>query len=328
MRGTAVVRARRLTEHFSGYAQVVPIALVPVRAVEPGVVADLRAVPGTPVRAGQVLARLSGPEIRSLLLRLRSAARSSRVRLAAARRMLAIARSQLGAQLSTLQAVAGARSAVAAATASDEAARVRWRTAVGLSELSAPATGTVLGVNAGDGERVAAGETVLTVQANDRLWLAATYYGADAAAIQVGMRGRFQPAADGAPVPVRVAAVSAALDAGGGEQVGLVPARSTAGTGAVPALPWMSGERGTVTLEGGTRTMAVVPTRALILDQARWWVLVRTPKGVRRQAVVPGPTRGWETFIARGLSPGEQIVVENAFLEFHRGIARRYTPPD
>ena len=74
--------------------------------------------------------------------------------------------------------------------------------------------------------------------------------------------------------------------------------------------------------------MMAVPTRALILDRARWWVLVRTPQGDRQQQVVPGPTSGWTTCIARGLSPGDQVVVENAYLEFHRRIAQRYTPPE
>jgi len=43
---------------------------------------------------------------------------------------------------------------------------------------------------------------------------------------------------------------------------------------------------------------------------------------------VPGPARGWQTFIERGLEPGAQVVVENAYLEFHRGISKNYQPPD
>ena len=74
--------------------------------------------------------------------------------------------------------------------------------------------------------------------------------------------------------------------------------------------------------------MIPIPTEALILDQARWWVLVHTPGGDRAQEVVPGPTRGWRTFIAAGLTPGQQIVVSNAYLEYHRGISARYTPPE
>jgi cobalt-zinc-cadmium efflux system membrane fusion protein len=127
---------------------------------------------------------------------------------------------------------------------------------------------------------------------------------------------------------VRVRSVSRALEPDGGEAVWLVPASSARRGSAARAGSWRSGEWGTVTLLGASRPMVPVPTRALILDRARWWVLVRTPRGFRRQIVVPGPTRGWNTFIERGLEPGDRVIVENAYLEFHRGIAERYTPPD
>ncbi|MGH8142505.1 MAG: efflux RND transporter periplasmic adaptor subunit, partial [Steroidobacteraceae bacterium] len=198
-----------------------------------------------------------------------------------------------------------------------------------MQTLRAPSAGTVLAINAAEGERVTPGQTVLTLQTDNRLWLAAKYYGADAAAIRVGMAGQFRPASGGAPVSVKVTAVSAALAPDGGESVGLVRTDdSRVPAGREPAAPWLNGERGTVILSGPTRQLVAVPTRALILDQARWWVLVRTPNGVQTQAVVPGPTRGWDTFIEQGLSPGQQVVVQNAYLEYHRGIAQRYTPPD
>ena len=76
------------------------------------------------------------------------------------------------------------------------------------------------------------------------------------------------------------------------------------------------------------RSLVSVPTRALVLDQGQWWVLVHSSTGDHRQAVVPGPARGWRTFIERGLEPGVQVVVENAYLEFHLGISKNYQPPD
>jgi cobalt-zinc-cadmium efflux system membrane fusion protein len=128
-------------------------------------------------------------------------------------------------------------------------------------------------------------------------------------------------------VPVTVASVSAALAPDGGESVGLVAAKPAAHRKKVPP-PWLNGERGIVTAEDSTRSMIAVPTRALILDRGHWWVLVRTTQGDHRRAVVPGPTRGWQTFIEKGLESGQRIVVQNAYLEFHRGISQHYTPPD
>lgn len=107
---------------------------------------------------------------------------------------------------------------------------------------------------------------------------------------------------------------------GEGEMIGLTPVASTA--------RWINGEFGTVTLSLASRKLVAVPTGSLILDRGKWWVLVHTAQGDHPQQVVPGPTHGWNTFLESGLSPGSEIVVENAYLLFHLGIAARYTPPD
>jgi len=326
--GTMTVRAQALAQILPAYGQVEPIAPLSVHAIEAGVIADMKVVPGSQVKAGEALATLTGPEIQSLLVNREGAVRSAQAQLSATERTLTIERRQLSAQMSTQQTIAAARSAFAAAKAAFDTAQSDLMVAQEMRALRAPSTGTVLAVETAEGERVMAGQTVLTLQANDRLWLAAVYYGADAAAIRVGMMGKFEPASGGAPVPVKVAAVSGALAPDAGESVGLMPTHVHVPASHALAAPWLNGERGTVTLTGPTRYLVAVPTRALILDQARWWVLVRTPKGVHAQAVVPGPTRGWETFIEQGLSPGEQVVVQNAYLEYHRSIAQRYVPPD
>ncbi|MGH8220574.1 MAG: efflux RND transporter periplasmic adaptor subunit, partial [Steroidobacteraceae bacterium] len=268
---TMAVHVEPVAERFQAYGQVEPIAPLPVSAIEAGIVADLRVLPGSAVKAEEALATLTGPEIQSLLIDRHGAVRSSRTQLAAAERNLSIERRQLSAQMSTQQAVAAAQSAVAAAQAAFDTAQAQLRVAQEMRMLRAPSAGTVLAINAAEGERVSAGQTILTLQTNNRLWLAAVYYGTAAAAIRVGMAGQFQPASGGAPVSVRVVAVSAALAPDAGESVGLVPA------GLATPVPWWNGERGTVTINGATQSLVAVPTRALILDQARWWVLVRTP---------------------------------------------------
>lgn len=218
------------------------------------------------------------------------------------------------------------RQTVAADEAAYETARGQVQVALQTLTLRAPADGQVIGVGAANGSTVAAGQRILTLQTSQP-WLQATYYGADALAIHPGMTGQFQPGFGGA-IPVRVKTVSQALGADGGEQVGLFPVLPPHHDAAALAVSWRSGQWGTVTLLGSSRPTIAVPTRAVILDRARWWVLLRTPQGDRPQQVVPGPTSGWTTYISQGLSPGEQVVVENAYLEFHRGIAQRYTAPE
>ena len=309
--GVLTVAARPVSPTYPAYGQVQPVSLMQVRAVEAGTVARL-ALPGEPVRAGQVLAVLGGAQARSLLSRLRGAARAAEIQLAADRR-------KLTAHLVT-------RQTVAADEAADEAARGRVSVALQTLTLRAPAAGQVLAVTAADGEQVTAGELLLTLQTGRPL-LTATYYGKDALAIKPGMTGRFQPVT-GRAIPVGVMTVSETLAPDGGEQVELLPVATGRDPAASAGTGWRSGQWGTVTLIGGSRPMIAVPTRALILDRARWWVLVRTPRGDRRRQVVPGPVRGWTTYLSQGLRPGERVVVQNAYLEFHRGIARRYAPPD
>lgn len=324
--GTVTAREQPMVAEYPAYAEVRPITVVTIRALEPGTLASVRVEPGSAVAAGELLATLSGPEIQALLTGRQGTVRAARGRLIAARRTLTAERRKLTGRLSTRQSVASAQSAVAAAGAALQTALMQQRVAQESVSLRAPSAGTVLAMGAGSGERVMAGQTVLTLQPSGNLWLEAIYYGRDAASIRVGMQGRFEPASGGNPVPVRVAAVRAALAPDGGEKVGLVATGSSPGARPPTGAPWLSGEWGNVTLVMPARRMIAVPTAALIIDQAKWWVVIRTPSGDRPQLVVPGPTRGWNTFIEKGLAPGQQVVVQNAFLEFHRGIARNYTP--
>lgn len=324
---TLTVREQSLTPEYRAYAQVRPVAVVPLRAIEPGTVTALRVGPGSPVRAGGRLATLSGPEIQAFLVSRQGAVRSAETSLTAATRALEAESRQLADHLSTRQQVAAAQSAVAAAAAALQTARAQLQVAQDLVALRAPSTGTVIAVNAGNGEQVMAGQIVLTLQPSGSLWLEATYYGPDAAAIRAGMQGRFEPASGGEAVPVRVASVFPALTPDGGERVGLIATAAGPANRPVAAPHWLDGEWGTVAVAGPARPMISIPTAALIVDRARWWVLVHTPSGDRPQPVVPGPTRGWDTFIEKGLSPGQQVVIQNAYLEFHRGIAQRYAPP-
>lgn len=304
--GTVIARTIRVTQHMRAFGDIRPVAVVVERAVEAGTVRHM-VLPGTRVARGQELAVIAGPQAEALLERRRSAVRADHARLAADRR-------QFAAQLVTRQQLAADQAAY-------ETARSALRAAVHTLTVRAPGNGQVLQVAVADGARVAAGQRLMTVQTG-RLWVQAKFYGPSSFAIHPGMTGRFLPATGGATVPVKVMSVAAALGTDGGERVLLGPT----GTGAAGAA-WRSGQWGTVLVNGATRVLVAVPTRALILDRAQWWVLVHTTHGDRRQPVKPGPTRGWVTYLEHGVRAGEHVVVRNAYLEFHRGIAGRYAPP-
>jgi RND family efflux transporter MFP subunit len=314
------VQLHAVTPHLDAYAQVEPISVLSVSAAETGVVAELKVVPGMHVRAGQQLARLNGPGIRALMLQSQADVRSAEAQLSASQKSLAIQRQQLLSHLSTQQSVHQAESAVAQAQTNLDNAQSRLQAVRQMMTVSAPADAIVLTLNSADGELVSAGQPILTLQPAHRLWLKAAYYGSDLSAIRVGMTGRFSPADRSESIPVKVLAVSGSLAMSGGESIAMV---ST-----TPKPEWINGEFGAVTLNSPQRMLIAVPTRALILDQGKWWVMVHTAKADYPQSVVPGPAQGWDTFVEQGLEPGTQVVVENAYLLFHSAISRHYQLPD
>ena len=319
--GYVTAELATVTQSMEAYGQVQPIAVLPVSAAQAGVVAGLNVLPGMHVHAGQKLAHLNGPEITALLLQSQADVRSAQAQLNASQKSLVIQHQQLTAHLSTRQAVHQAKSAVAQAQTRLDNAESHLEAVRQMMTLAAPASATVLAVNAVDGELVSAGQPILTLQTANRLWLKATYYGADLTGIRVGMAGVFTPSDESSePIRVRVSAVFGMLAPGGGESIALVPTTQKS--------RWVNGEFGTVTLQSPQRRLVAVPTRALILDQGKWWVLVHPPQGDRPQAVSPGPARGWQTFLERGLNPGVEVVVDNAYLLFHHGISQNYQPPD
>lgn len=321
-RGCMPVGTQVIVRALHAYGQVAPMTVVRVRVAAPGTLAGLRALPGRRVTEGEALGRLGGPRMQTLRVDRAQALRSAEAREHAAGRLLRGLQRRREAQLATRQAVDAAQRDLTAARAAVRIAKAQLQELRALEVLRAPTAGTVLAVQAANGEEVEPGETIMTLQPAGRLWIRATYDGADAAALHVGMRGRFAPAGGGDAMPVEVASMFAAMANDGGVQVGLVPQHA-------PLPPWwINGQWGSLTLDGPARRMVMVPTQALVLDDGRWWVLVHTPKGDMPRRVVPGPAHGWLTAVASGLQPGDDVVVTDAYLEFHRGIARAYTPPD
>jgi RND family efflux transporter MFP subunit len=309
-----------VTPHLIAYAQVEPISVAPVDAAETGVVSGLHVVPGTHVRAGQELAHLGGPTLQAQLLQSEANLRSARSQLDTAQKLLAIARQQLSSHLTTRQAVHQAESAEAQAQTALDNAQSRLQSVRQMMTLTAPGGGLVLALNSADGQLVNAGQAVVTLQLDGRLWLRASYYGPELRSIRTGMMGRFTPSDGSAPMRVRVCSIPGVMTAGGGESIALCSAQASAS--------WFSGEAGRVSLDLPQRRLVTVPTRALILDQGQWWVMVHTAKGAHRQQVVPGPTDGWNTFIESGLAPGTQVIVKNAYLLFHSSKAEQFQIPD
>lgn len=318
--GIVTARDHTWTDQVTAYAHVASIAIVTLRAAQPGQVQKLNVDPGQHVAANAPLGVLSGPEVEALLAERRAAVAGAQAAVTASRQILQIQRQRRASHLGTRQALDNARSAQTQAKARLSSAQTALRTARDNAILRAPDSGTIIALAASDGERVSPGQVILTLQPDHGLWIKAVYYGAHARTLHIGLVGRFVPADGSAPIAVRVARVLPVEQPGGGLAVGLRAQNAS--------VSWRSGEAGTVTLGGAHKTGVVVPTRALILYQSHWWVLIKTPKGDRRQRVTPGPGRGGDTLITQGLAAGAQVVVDDAYLKFHRDFSQHYQPPD
>lgn len=314
------VQPQAVSTTVEAYGQVQPIADLPVKSPAAGIVSDVASLPGAALKPGDILAKLTGPEVEAALARAEAAIDSATAKRAAAKKTLQMLQSQLASHLSTAQQVAEAEAALADATGAMATAKAERATATLTATVRSPVAGTLVAWNAAAGERVAAGDRLATIEPRDQLWIEATLYGGEASTVHPGQRATFEPTAFGKPGVVEVVSTAPTRGGSGDVTVGLRP---------VPPNPgWRRGQFGRVIFQSAEAHLVAVPTQALILDQGKWWVLVHSAQGDRPVEVVPGPARGWQTFLRRGLPGGTQIVAQNAYLEFHRQIASRYQPPD
>ncbi|MDE8342932.1 MAG: HlyD family efflux transporter periplasmic adaptor subunit [Acidocella sp.] len=299
--GWITVRTTQQAPILSGFASVQPGTPVTITALQAGVLTSLSVVPGEAVQPGQIIGLLGGPQIAAALATAQGASNAANASLAAERGKFAD-------QLSTKAAVAQAEAAAKAARADLAALRAA-------SILQSPVAGQVQSLAAGPGASLQPGQSIAVVQPTAGAWVKAVLYGPQAATLSPGMAARFIPA-DGAP------AVSVTLRGVQGTQPdgGLVVAFS--GTG----LPL--GEAGTLSLSLSSRPVLLVPSEALVLDDGRWWVMLHEAQGDHAVQVVPGEAEGAQTPILSGLAAGDQVVVQDAALLYHRGIAAQYQPPD
>lgn len=318
--GVVTAQPRTLTLQLTAYARVVPITIATLRSAQAGVVQSLNAEPGQHVVAGSALGKLGGPEIVALLAQRRAAVTVARSAVDASRKLLKIAQQLRASHLRTSQGVYQEQSALAQAKARLAAAQTALQSAQHNVILRAPDSGTIISLAAANGERVGQGQTLLTLQPDHHLWVKAIYYGSDTRSLHVGMTGRFIPADGSTPIAVQIAHIMPSVQTDGGLPLGLRAQNKR--------VNWRSGEAGTVVLQGARQTGVTIPTRALILYHSQWWVLIKTPQGDHRQRVTPGPSRGSDTLITQGLSAGSQVVVDNAYLTFHRDFSQHYQPPD
>lgn len=316
----ATVRRTTFQPHYSAYGQIKPIHDITVRSQLQGIVEKLAVVPGESIKQGQMIAQITGPSYQAAIRQAQAAVVHAQAQLKLATQLVQ-GIDQLPKGLRTRPKMQKAAAAVTEAHSdlnSAKAQRVKLRSA---AQIKAPAAGIAVAVQAANGERVAAGDRLIKMQPAGKLWLKADYYGSDIAKLHPGMKGLFHPASGSPTIVVTLLHVVPPQKADGAVEVVCLPANH-------PPAGWRNGAAGRLELLGKTLAAIRVPTSSLVMDQAHWWVLVHDAKGDHPQAVTPGPSAGESTLITSGLKPGEQVVVHDAYLRYHRNFAKQYTPPD
>lgn len=310
---------KHLASTFSAPARVQAASNTVLSAPTAGVVSGLRVIPGEEVRAGQVVARLTGATISTDTARLAAELKSAQIRVTAATQAAAIEQRKLEEQLSTRDAVIRAHAELDTARQQLAAAQAASRAYTSLSAISAPAAGMVTAVSAADGQYVNAGQALTTIALTTGLYVVADLFGSNATSVVPGMKGVFLPEGNNAMVQVVVQRVSRSLTAPGQVEVWLK---------AGPGYTLDPGAVGTVSLTTSDDRHVAIPSTALILDAGQWWVLVRDRSGSRRRKVVPGLSDGGWTSVRQGLVAGERVVTQDAYLLFHQDFATRYQQAD
>lgn len=301
-------------------ARVLPVHLVTVKAGLTGVIKGLTVRPGQSISAGAIIAHLGGPDQAKAMADAKAQRSAAEQNLTAATDAEQAVGSTYHLKLSDRAALDRAKVERAAAEARLAGAKTELARLQALSAIVSPAAGEVVSLAAANGDRVEPGDPVLVLQPAHDLWLQAVFYGARMTVFTPGRAARFLAVSGAKELALRLAQVLPSLRPDGG-----VTAFFDA---AVSEPNWRGGEAGEVVLAGEPRQAIAIPTAALILDQGRWWVLTKTAGGLHRQAVDPGPSRGEQTLILHGLVEGDQVVVRDAYLLFHRDFGQHYTPPD
>lgn len=330
IRTHVVERAQMIT----GFGQILPTAVLTLRASLTGEIQNTKLALGQKVFAHQIVGYLGGPIIDGQIKQaiIESAQQAARVKAAA--RAVEIERHTLKDQLSTQTTLLRAEQALDAAKADWARAKAAQKRLQQARVLRAPAAGVVTSIAQTNGSLVQPGKAIAQIEPTEDLRLRARFYPLPAAqqfgSIHPKMPGWFTPVGSTQKIAVEVDSVLP-LDA----QDGAVPVMlQLAKTPAAPtdAGTWGSNVAGTVELIGDAHKVTPIPTRALVLEHGQWWVLVRKAGQKedhwQRQAVAIGESHGEMTDVTAGLSADEQVLVDQAYLEFHRHFGLRYQQPD
>lgn len=315
------VETSPLTRHAGSLSTGMPASVVIpdgqtriVAAPVAGLVLETRAAEGEPVRRGQVLARLSSPELIELQGGLAQAASALELARDSARRdegllregIIPEARARAGAAaLAQAKAALNARRAALRAQGLNDAAIARAERGESFASeiaLAAPINGVVIARQATPGSRVEAATALYTIASLNPLWIEIDAPADVAARVKPGMKVEL-------PGRQLRGAVLRVLPAAGAAQTVRIRARlDHVNTG--PDATLRAGQSVSARIEGlGGGQEWRVPVKAVARDAGKSYVFVRRPDGFEARSVTVLSQSANMVSLAGAFKDGELVAV-------------------
>jgi cobalt-zinc-cadmium efflux system membrane fusion protein len=301
--GTAVLAELRVDEER--YAEI--SSAIAARAVR------LVAAPGDRVAAGQSLLELASLDVGKARGEYREAEARRALAAQALTRKRGLAEERIAPLREVQEAEADVRAAEAAFAAADatlESLGVESAGQGGAFALRTPIAGVVLERSVVLGQVVEPGRVLFRVADLRTLWLVAHASERDALRVRGGSFARVSlPALPGKTFTARVALVGKQVDAASRT----IPVRLQVKNEDGELRPGMSATVWLPVGEGGT--LVTVPAAAVQRLHESWCVFIPKDEGAFEvRPVARGRDLGGEVEVLSGVSPGETVVVEGAFL--------------
>lgn len=188
---------------------------------------------------------------------------------------------------------------------------------------TAPANGVVASLQAGEGQYVSEGSTILQLENYDQLWVEADVYPAELNQVSVGKKVKV--AVNGwedQPVDMQIEFITPALQTG-------TQLAQLRGTIANSRQLWQPGMQANIYLPYGERSKVItLPTGAVIRDEkgAHVWIRKGRDRFVPRM-VKTGLETADQVEIKEGIQAGETVVVTGAYLLYSEFVLKKGANP-
>lgn len=301
------------------FGQVLPTQSVTLVARVAGTVTSLEVKDGAMVQAGDELFVLGGREIESRRTDLKTRLQSTQQSLKLAQQDLHIRQSMLNGQLSSKEQVNTAKQAVAQATA--QLSIIKQAVAAFDASLSirASISGNFTGRTVSVGQYVSVGSVLANIINLNHVRIQASLFPPQDISLQ-GLQALFGRGLDGRERHGKVVRVFPDTNAAGAVQVWI---EGDELSGLLPGTP-VSGE-----LKGISHLSLAVPASAIVRnEQSEAFVFIRTPQGLRRQAIQTGLVDHDQVEILSGLTGGEWVVSKGAYELLYENFSKIYKEPD